>query len=167
MEVDHSYTATCDEATPDPALETPRHNAGRIDALNYVSSDHPLLPPPRARSIDSMVGLRSRVRYHAAFWWDVFLVLQQNKNPEDYRASQAEVAKLRQENDRLVQKICQLRQQGYKDRATIDYLASSQVAQQSSDATSLVADQAQRTIDASVKERKRKRERITHDRNEG
>lgn len=45
---------------------------GRIDALNYASADHPLLPPPSARSAKSLVTVRSRVRHHTAFRWDVF-----------------------------------------------------------------------------------------------
>jgi hypothetical protein len=39
-----------------------------IIALDYVSADHPLLPPLRSRSIDSVMSVRNRVRYHAEFW---------------------------------------------------------------------------------------------------
>lgn len=88
----------------------------------YVSPDHPLLPPPRAKSADGLVALRSRIRYHAAFWWDVFLAMQENKNSYHYWALRAELTRLRQENGRLKRKVCKIRQQGYKDRVTIDYL---------------------------------------------
>jgi hypothetical protein len=37
--------------------------AGRIDALDYVSIDHSLLPPLRARSANSVMAITNRVRY--------------------------------------------------------------------------------------------------------
>ena len=88
-EGDHCSTVDqhlSDENTHRPTLEDLRNTVRRIDALNYVSPNHPLLPPPRARSADNMVALRSRVRHHTAFWWDVLLAMQQDKNPEHYRA---------------------------------------------------------------------------------
>jgi hypothetical protein len=39
----------------------------RINTLNYVSPDHPLLSPRRARSADNMIEIRSRVRHYTAF----------------------------------------------------------------------------------------------------
>jgi hypothetical protein len=97
--------------------------AGRIDALNYVSADYPLLPPRRARSANNMIEMRSRVRHHTAFWWDVFLAMQEDKNPYRYRALRAKLTKLQQENERLKQGIGKIRQQSAIDRVTIDYLS--------------------------------------------
>src|SRR2546423_753246 len=76
--------------------------AGRIDALDYVSADHPLLPHPHARSADSVMKIKSPFRSHAEFWWDVFLAMQeriyQEKNPNHYYSLRAELTRLRQEN---------------------------------------------------------------------
>lgn len=54
--------------------------AGRIDALNYVSADHPLLPPRRVRSTNSMIEKGSHIWHHTAFRWDAFLAIQEDKN---------------------------------------------------------------------------------------
>jgi hypothetical protein len=86
---------------------------GRIDALDYVSADHALLPPPRARSANSVMRIDSRFRYHAEFWWDVFLAMQertyQDKNPNHYYILRAKLTRLRQENERLNQETGKLR----------------------------------------------------------
>ena len=126
---------------------------GRIDALNYVSDNHPLLPPKRARSADSLTALRSRVRHHTAFWWDVFLAMQEDKNSDDYQALRSELAKLRQENERLKKNIKKIRLQSIKDKTTIDYLGR---------ATPLTREMQVDIADA-VKKRKRKRDRIAAD----
>jgi hypothetical protein len=67
--------------------------------------------------------MRSRVRHHTAFWWDVFLAIQADKNPHRYRALRAELTKLQRENERLKGRISKIRQQSAMDRATIDYLS--------------------------------------------
>src|SRR4051794_14430121 len=53
----------------------------RINPLDYISDNHPLLPPLRSRTLDSAEALRTRVRYHSAFWWDVLLVMQDRAQP--------------------------------------------------------------------------------------
>jgi hypothetical protein len=55
----------------------------------------------------SVLITRSRVRHHAAFWWDVFLVMQEDKNPQHHRVLQDELRKLHQEHERLSY-ICRL-----------------------------------------------------------
>jgi hypothetical protein len=67
--------------------------------------------------------MRSRVRPHTAFWWDVFLAMQEDKNPHRYHALRAKLTKLQQENKRLTQGISKIRQQSAMDRVTIDYLS--------------------------------------------
>jgi hypothetical protein len=73
--------------------------AGRIDALDYISIDHPLLPPLRARSANSVMAITNRVRYHPEFWWDVFLAMQerihQDKSSNHYQGLRAELINLR------------------------------------------------------------------------
>jgi len=49
--------------------------AGRIDVLGYISIDHPLFPPVRARCANSVMAILNRVRYHHQLWWDVFLAM--------------------------------------------------------------------------------------------
>jgi hypothetical protein len=95
----------------------------RIDALNYVSADYSLLPSRRARSANNMIKIRSRVRHHTVFLWDVFLVMQEDKNSYYYCALRAELTKMQRENERLKQGISKIRQQSAIDRATIDYLS--------------------------------------------
>lgn len=63
-----------DDDTYKPSTNEQSSTGGRIDALDYVSAD-PLLPPQRARSATSVMTIRSRVRHHAEFWWDVFLAM--------------------------------------------------------------------------------------------
>lgn len=179
-EANHSSTVDqhlSDEDTYEPTPEELRNTVGRIDALNYVGPDHPLLPPRRARSADGLVALRSRIRHHAAFWWDVFLAMQEKMNPQHYRALQVELTRLRQENERLEQTICKIRQQGYKDRATIDHLSRATPLNrvtQTSRATYLATEQEpleaqsagsypQRILNDAIEERKRKRNRISGD----
>jgi hypothetical protein len=66
-----------------------------------------------------MIERRSRVRHHTAFWWDVFLVMQEDKDPYRYRALRARLTKLQQENERLKQGVGKIRQQSAMDsRAT-------------------------------------------------
>jgi len=168
-----NYSSTADqylssEDTDEPTTEESSNTAGRIDALNYVNPDHPLLPPRRARSANSLATIRSRVRYHTAFWWDVFLAMQEEKNPDHYRALRAELTRLRQNNEQLEQTISRIRQQGYNDRATIDYLgraSSANRGMQTGGATHLGTEQEpperiQRILHDSIRERKRKRNRI-------
>jgi hypothetical protein len=112
-----------DDDIYEPSTKEQSSTSRRIDALNYVSPDHPLLPPRRARSADNMIEMRSRVRHHTAFWWDVFLAMQEDKNPHHYRVLRAELTKLQRENERLKQGISKIRQQSAMDRATIDYLS--------------------------------------------
>ena len=50
---------------------------GRINTLDYISIDHPLLPPLRAKSANSVIAITNRVRYYLEFWWDVFLAMQE------------------------------------------------------------------------------------------
>ena len=70
--------------------------AGRIDALDYACAGHPLLPPLRTKSANSVTTIKSRFQYHAEFWWDVFLAMQeriyQDKDPNHYYSLQAELA---------------------------------------------------------------------------
>jgi hypothetical protein len=87
-----------DDDTYESSAKEQSSTAGRIDALNYVNADHPLLPPRRARSANNMIEMRSRVWHHTAFWWDVFLAMQEDKNGK-------------------------IRQQSAMDRVTIDYLS--------------------------------------------
>jgi hypothetical protein len=54
---------------------------------------------------------------------DVFLAMQEDKNPHRYRALRAELTKLQQENERLKQGIGKIRQQSAMDRVTIYYLS--------------------------------------------
>src|SRR5271168_1444607 len=90
-----------DDDTYESSTKEQSRTAGRIDALSYVSADHPLLPPRRARSAN-MIEMRSRVRHHTAFWWDVFLAIQEDKNLHRYRALRAELTKLQHENEPLM-----------------------------------------------------------------
>jgi hypothetical protein len=125
-EAKRSPTIDLDVSDNDPYKSSTKeqsNTSGRIDALNYVSIDHPLLPPQRARSANNMIELRSRLRHHTAFWWDVFQAMQEDKNPHRYRALKAELTKLQPENERLKQRISKTRQQSALDRATIDYLS--------------------------------------------
>jgi cell division protein FtsB len=112
-----------DDDTYESNTKEQSSTAGRVDALNYVSADHPLLPSRRARSANNMIEMRSRVRHHTAFWWDVFLAMQEDKNPHRYRALRAELTEIQRENERLKQGISKIRQQSAIDRATIDYLS--------------------------------------------
>jgi hypothetical protein len=100
--------------------------AGRIDALDYVSIDHPLLPPLRARSANSVMAITNRVRHHPEFWWDVVLAMQeriyQDKNSNHYQGLRAELIKLRGENERLKRETSKLRQQMAKDKTIITHL---------------------------------------------
>jgi hypothetical protein len=50
-----------------PSTKEQSRISRRINALNYVSTDHPLLSPRRARSANNMIEIRSRVRHHTAF----------------------------------------------------------------------------------------------------
>jgi hypothetical protein len=95
----------------------------KINMLNYINTDHPLLPLRRVRSANSMIELRSRIRHYTAFWWNVLLVMQEDKNLYHYRALQAKLTKMQQENERLKEGISKIRQQSTKDKATIDYLS--------------------------------------------
>src|SRR5271154_1565445 len=45
---------------------------------------------------------KERVRHHKAFWWDVFLAMQEDKNPHRYRALRADLTKLQHENEPLM-----------------------------------------------------------------
>lgn len=49
----------------------------------------------------SVLVIRNRVRHHAAFWWDVFLAMQEDKNPQRHRVLQDELSKLHQEHEKL------------------------------------------------------------------
>ncbi|KAH9203340.1 hypothetical protein DL95DRAFT_504601 [Leptodontidium sp. 2 PMI_412] len=97
--------------------------AGRIDALDYISIDHPLLPPQRARSANSVMAITNRVRYHPEFWWDVFLAMQerihQDKSSNHYQGLRAELIKLREENERLNRESNKPRKQIAKDKTVI------------------------------------------------
>jgi hypothetical protein len=42
--------------------------AGRIDMLDYISIDHPLLPALSARSANSITEILNRIRYYPEFW---------------------------------------------------------------------------------------------------
>jgi hypothetical protein len=76
--------------------------------------------------------------------------MQENKNPDHYRATRSDLAALRQENERLKKEISKIRLQSTKDRATIDYLGR---------ATPLTREMKIEIADAAEK-RKRKRDRI-------
>jgi hypothetical protein len=99
------HTTTIDPDSSDdnyvPTTNEQSSVKGRIDALDYVSADHPLLPPSRARSANSVMTIDSRFRYYAEFWWDVFLAMQeriyQDKNPNHYYILRTELTRLRQE----------------------------------------------------------------------
>ena len=88
-----------DDDTYEVSAEERNSTAGRINALNYVSADYPLLPSHRARSANSSVAIRSRVWHHTVFWWDVFLEMQEDKNPDHYRPLRAGLTRLRQLNE--------------------------------------------------------------------
>jgi hypothetical protein len=49
--------------------------AERINALDYISIDYPLLPPLRARSANSVIVILNYIRYHPKFWWDVLVAI--------------------------------------------------------------------------------------------
>ncbi len=51
--------------------------AGRIDTLDYVSIDYPLLPTLSARSANSVTEILNRIRYYPEFWWDVLVAIQE------------------------------------------------------------------------------------------
>jgi hypothetical protein len=99
---------------------------GRIDALDYISIDHPLLPPLRARSANSVMAILNRIRYHPEFWWDVLVAMQerihQDKSSNHYQGLRVELIKLREENERLKRESNKLRQQMAKDKTVITYL---------------------------------------------
>ena len=97
-----------------------------IDALDYVRADHPLLPPLRSRSINSVMAVRNSARYHAEFWWDVFRAMQEKvfstTNVKHYQALRAELKRLRQENEQLNHELRKIRKQNTKNKAIITYL---------------------------------------------
>lgn len=100
--------------------------AGRIDALDYVSIDHPLLPARSAWSANNVSEILNRIRYHPEFWWDVLVAMQerihQDKSSNHYQRLRAELIKLREENERLKREGNKLRQQMAKDKTVITYL---------------------------------------------
>lgn len=106
-----------DDDTYEPSADEESNTAYRIDALDYVSADHPLLPP---RYANNVMTIKSRFQYHAEFWWDVFLAMQeqvyQEKNPNHYYSLRTEL------NERLKQETVKLRQQRTKDNAIIIHL---------------------------------------------
>lgn len=65
-----------DEDNHGPKTNEQSSTETRIDALDYLSSDHPLLPPTRARSANSVMTIKNRFQFHPEFWWDVFLTMQ-------------------------------------------------------------------------------------------
>jgi hypothetical protein len=100
--------------------------ARRIDALDYVSIDHPLLPAVSARSANSVTEILNRIRYHPEFWWDVLVAMQerihQDKSSNHYQCLRAELIELREVNERLKREGNKLRQQIAKDKTVITYL---------------------------------------------
>ena len=172
-----SPTIDLDVSDDDPYESSTKEQSstsGRIDALNYVSTDHPLLPPRRARSANNMIEMRSRLRHHTAFWWDVFLAMQEDKNPHRSDTLRAELTKLQWENERLKQGISKIRQQSAMDRATIEYLSratpSTRQMQKGSRVTELEPPQnpptgscPPRTPHDVIKDSERKRKRIITD----
>jgi hypothetical protein len=176
-EARRSPTINSDVSDDDPhesSTKAQSNTIRRIDALNYVSIDHPLLPPRRARSANNMIEMRSRLRHHTAFWWDVFLAMQEDKDPHRNCTLRADLTKLQWENERLKQKISKIRQQSAMDRATIDYLGgatpSTRQIQKGSRETELEPPQnppagscPPRTPYNIIKNSKRKRKRIITD----
>ena len=90
---------------------------GRINPLDYVSSSHPLLPPPRSRKLDSADALKNRVRSHPAFWWDVILAMHERAQPGQ---AQGDDAGLRLEISRLNKEIDELRREKEQENATAE-----------------------------------------------
>jgi hypothetical protein len=73
------------EPSNDGNPETTNNDQGdsseRINALDYVNADHPLLPPPRSRILDCAESVKNRTRRYSAFWWEVFLTMQERAHP--------------------------------------------------------------------------------------
>ena len=94
---------------------------GKIYALDYVSKDHPLLPLPRVRILDSADALKNRTRKHPEFWWDVFTTMQERVQPNHSQgpndALRGEIARLKKENDKL-------RREGEQDARTKESLTA-------------------------------------------
>jgi len=59
------------ELSNDGNPETTNNDQGdsskRINALNYVNANHPLLPLPRSRILDSAESVKNRTRRYSAF----------------------------------------------------------------------------------------------------
>lgn len=73
---DDSYEPS-NEGNPEITIEAEHNHLGKVNGLDYVSADHPLLPLPRFRILDSAEALRNKIRYHSEFWWDVVLAMQE------------------------------------------------------------------------------------------
>ena len=110
-----------EDDTYEPNSAEPRNTIGMMNALDYIGVDHPLLPPPRHRSASSAGDIRSRIRNHAEFWWNIFVTIQErirpDQNPNPYQFLRAELTKLRQANEQLQREAD--RQQRTYDKAII------------------------------------------------
>ena len=113
-----------------------------INALDYVSADHPLLPSVHSRTMDSRDAFKSRARFHTVFWWDVLLAIreraQPNQAPEGNTALRAEVAKLskeinelrkeKEQKTELAKKVEKLQKERDQDKVIIAYCGFTPVA---------------------------------------
>lgn len=101
---DDSYEPS-NEGDPDINNEDQGYSPESIRALDYVDADHPLLPPPRSRILDSAESLKNRTRRHPAFWWEVCLTMQKRAQPNQSRDSnealRAQITGLKKENEEL------------------------------------------------------------------
>ncbi|KAJ9650172.1 hypothetical protein H2201_009315, partial [Coniosporium apollinis] len=65
-----------------PRATTPVPTPAGIYALDFVSAEHPLLPPDQHLRITNAADARSRFRSHSDFWFDVMVAMQQRAHPE-------------------------------------------------------------------------------------
>jgi hypothetical protein len=99
---DDDYEPSNDEDF-DTHDKEPEFRSGRIDARDYIDPRHPLMPTRKSMILDSSETLRARTRRHHAFWWDVFLTMQDraqlHSSQESNAALRAELAKWKPRDD--------------------------------------------------------------------
>lgn len=110
-----SYEPSNDDNHED-GLQDAADSAGAtetINALDYVSADHPLRPARKSFILDGPRLMSSRFRFHPEFWWDVLLAMQrrvrinQAQNTNEVLAEEvlklgAQVQELRREQSRAL-----------------------------------------------------------------
>lgn len=114
---DESYEPSNDDNhdnPPDPSATIIADVAETINALDYVSADHPLRPAARKSLVlNNPRILQTRFRFHAEFWWEVLLAMQRRAKMNQNRSTDqeltdevlslaAQVQELRREQTRIL-----------------------------------------------------------------